>query len=175
MTDLKLLRACAAAGVLAGLLNLVGNGLHPSTLPSDTGEERLREIAENTLWLPTHAMIVVGLLASLFAFHGLDALLANGPGRSLSGLAMRWATVAVAVGLVLIALDGFAVQRIAEGWLQSPGAERATSFRVAAAVEELELTIFSVFLVVYFGLTFCSRPPPHNPGKCGAGRPRSPR
>jgi len=58
------------------------------------------------------------IVASLFASCGLDALLANGPGRSLSGLAVRWATVAVAVGLVLIALDGFALQRIAEGWLQ---------------------------------------------------------
>jgi hypothetical protein len=92
-------------------------------------------------------LIVGGLL-------GLSGV-ADGPrSRALARLSLVVALPGAAVMLVGIAIDGFATKAMADLWASAPPAERATAFRMALAVEEIQDALFHTWAALFIGFPF---------------------
>ena len=126
------------AAIVGSLIGMVGNLIHPDTPIGDPAGVALA-IAQSETWLPIHLAIVLGII---LMFGGLVALAYSVRGDlavALARLALAAAIAGVAVGLVLVILDGVAARQLAEDWAAAPAAEQATALRILAANETMQL------------------------------------
>ena len=64
------------------------------------------------------------------------------------------ALTSAAIAIVLFAIDGIALKDLAVAWLNAPAADMEVAFRVAEAVEAIGEALFSLWIIVFFGITF---------------------
>lgn len=150
------IRTGAVLLILGGLLAFYESLEHDRTLPGTGGQARLHEIATLGDWVPLHSTVALGTLLSLIGYLGLYAYLSRRDASPWAAVAVMFAVVSTAISLVLISIDGFAMKDVAVDWVNAPPATEQTLFLVARALEYVNLRLFSVFVVVYFGLTFAA-------------------
>jgi len=142
-----------AAAILGSLLGMIGNLIHPDTPIGDPAGVA-RAIAASEGWLPIHLTIVLGIL---LMFGGLVALARSVRGELATGLArlgLAAATAGVAVGLVLVILDGVAARQLAQEWASAPPAEQVIALRLVSANETLNFALASLFNILFAGVAF---------------------
>jgi hypothetical protein len=149
------LRAAAACGVVGSVLLLVANAAHPRPSTADVGEHQafLRLAADSNAWLVIHVGIMLGALLMLAALVGLFFSLRDDPRAWLARPALAAALVGGAVGLVQHSIDA-AYGKVADDWAAAAAADKASLARIAAALEDVDFTMLSVNIVVFFGLSF---------------------
>lgn len=141
--------------ILGAIGNTVGNILHPATLPSQTGQARLLEIAESNLWYPTHIIIALSVICFAITFLALyHYLLEKGANKAFAQIGTLFAALGTAVSFVLLTIDGFTIKRSADLWHTAAPQTQTLFFHLAAMLEQIDLDLFSMFLLVYFGLAF---------------------
>ena len=141
------------AAIVGSLLGMVGNLIHPDTPIGDPAGVA-QAIVQSEAWLPIHLAIVVGII---LMFGGLVALAHSVRGDlavSLARLGLATAIAGVAVGLVLVILDGVAARQLAEDWAAAPAAEQATALRILAANETMNFALASLFNILFAGVAF---------------------
>ncbi len=69
-------------------------------------------------------------------------------------LGLAAAIAGVAVGLVLVIVDGVAARQLAEEWAAAPAAEQAMALRIVAANERLNFALASLFNILFAGVVF---------------------
>ena len=130
---------------------VVFNALHPRTSDIDSLEAELRLIDENSQWLFVH----MGILASVFVIlPGLVALarsLDRGPSAPWSRLTLYSALAALPLAMLTVAIDGIAMNAMAENWADA--ADQGAAFAVADAVAQVAAASFDVFIIALFGFT----------------------
>jgi hypothetical protein len=151
-----LLRAGAVLGIV-GAIGAVGiNAFHPR-LSSDSLNDihvLLSTAAKSHTWRGLH---LAGILITIVAMAGAAALLRS---MALDG-AGHWPLIAfvssfVTGPLVLFSLsiDGFAIKAVADQWTATAaGADRDGLFNAAVALRSLDITVLSLIMVGYFGVT----------------------
>jgi hypothetical protein len=145
-------RLAAASAVLGALLALVVNPLH-GDLPADP-EAALSRVAATAGWGVLHLGIMASVVFILGGLFGLSQV-ADGPlARALARLSLVVALPGAAVMLVGIAIDGFATKALADFWATASAADRATAFRMALAVEEVQNALFHTWAALFIGLPF---------------------
>lgn len=152
-TKLWLFRLGAVAAVVGSLAGMVGNLIHPPT-PLGDPPGVARAIADSHAWTPIHLIIVTGIMLML---GGLLALYRSIPGGLAGALAQfGWAAAiaGVAVGLVLVMLDGVAAKQLADEWARAPAAEQSAALRVVLANETTNFALASLFNILFAGATF---------------------
>jgi hypothetical protein len=152
-TQRWLFRLGAVAAVVGSLAGLVGNLIHP-VVPLDDPSGVARAIADSQAWTAIHLVIVAGIMLML---GGLLALYRSIPGGLAGALAQwGWATAVagIAVGLVLVVLDGVAAKQLADEWAQAPADEQATALRVVLANETVNFALASLFNILFAGAAF---------------------
>jgi hypothetical protein len=141
------------AAVVGSLVGMVGNLIHPET-PIGDPVGVARTIAESQTWLGIHLAIVFGIV---LMFGGLVALARSVRGAlavALGRLGLAAAIAGVAVGLVLVILDGVAARQLAEEWAAAPAAERPIALRMVAANETVNFALASLFNILFAGVAF---------------------
>lgn len=83
-----------------------------------------RAIADNDAWTPIHLVIIVGIMLMLGGLLALYRSIPAGLARALAGLGWAAAVAGIAVGLVLVILDGVAARQLAEGASHRPTSHR---------------------------------------------------
>ena len=145
-------RLAAASAVLGALLALVVNPIH-GDLPADP-EAALTRVAASGSWGLLHLGIMASVVFILGGLFGLSQV-ADGPlARALARLSLVVALPGAAVMLVGIAIDGFATKALADLWATAPAADRATEFRMALVVEEVQNALFHTWAALFIGLPF---------------------
>jgi hypothetical protein len=145
-------RLAAASAVLGAVLALIVNPLH-GDLPADP-EAALSRVAATDGWGLLHLGIMASVVLILGGLVGLSQV-ADGPlARALAHLSPVVALPGAAVMLVGIAIDGFATKALADGWATASAADRATAFRLALAVEEVQNALFHTWAALFIGLPF---------------------
>jgi hypothetical protein len=145
-------RLGAACAILGALLALVVNSVH-GDLPTDP-EAGLTRVAATAGWGLLHVGISASVVFILGGLFGL-AQVADGPlARPLARLSLVVALPGAAVMLVGIAIDGFATKGLADLWAIAPAADRATAFRMAVAIEEVQNALFHTWSALFIGLPF---------------------
>lgn len=152
-TQLWIFRMGATAAIVGSLAGMIGNLVHPET-PLNDPQGVARVIADNDAWTVIHLVIV---FAVMFMLGGLLALYRSIPGglaRALAELGWAAAVAGVAVGLVLVILDGVAARQLAEEWARAPAEEQVAALRVVLGNETTNFALASLFNILFAGATF---------------------
>jgi hypothetical protein len=152
-TDAWTVRLGSWAGVIGSLLAMVGNLLHPST-PTDDPEGVARAIADSEIWVPVHLVIVLGLILMLGGLVAISRSIEGGQPEALSRLALVAAVAGVAVGVILVIVDGVAAKHLADAWDVAPPAEAAAALRVVVGEESINFALAALFNILFAGFTF---------------------
>lgn len=143
----------AGALLIAGAtIGLVGNALHPHAAGLD-GAATVGSIAQNGAWVSIHLAIIVAILLIIGGLVGLTERLATTPGGPFARLGLAAALLGGAVVTVSTAIDGFVMKALAV----SPGpqaTDTAVALRISLAVKEVDFGIWSIGMLVFFGLAF---------------------
>jgi hypothetical protein len=141
----------ARAGVAGSILAGFGNLIHPAT-PLDDPIGVAEAIARNDAWFPIHLMIVIGLCLMFAGLIALFESLRRGPGEALGFFGLLFATVGVAVGLVVVVLDGVAAKELADAWARA--GDRSIALAQVITNETLNFALASLFNLTFAGITF---------------------
>jgi hypothetical protein len=141
-------------GILGALGNNIGNILHPATLPSQSGQDRLLEIAHSAIWYPTHVLILLSVVCFAVSFLALyHYLLDKHANKTFTQIGLGFAFLGTAISCVLLPIDGFTIKRAADLWFTAVE-NKVLLFHLSALLEQIDLDLFSMFLFMYYGLTF---------------------
>lgn len=141
------------AAVAGSLLGMVGNLIHPPA-PLDDPEGVARVIAESDAWTLIHLVIVVGIVLMLGGLVALARSIREGVAGALARLGLAAGIVGIAIGVVLVILDGVAAKVLADRWAVAPPEEAATALRIVLANETINFALASSFNIVFAGATF---------------------
>jgi hypothetical protein len=142
-----------AAAIVGSLMGMVGNLIHPAT-PLQDPEGVARVIAESSAWSPIHLTIVFGILLMLGGLVALHHSIRGGVAGALSRFGLVAAVVGIAIGVVLVILDGVAAKQLADEWAVAPPDGRARALAVVLANETINFALASSFNIVFAGATF---------------------
>ncbi len=147
------IRAGSVAGIVGSLLAMIGNLLHPAT-PNGDPQGVARTIAESAVWTPVHLVIVVGLVLMLGGLIALSRSIEGGLAGALAHFGLMAAVVGVAIGLVLVNVDGVAAKQLADEWQAAPASEQAAALRILLAEETINSSLAALFNLVFAGAAF---------------------
>ena len=153
-SERALLRIGAASAIIGSIALMVANVLHPRSPEIQVYERQIEAVAASGNWVTVHLVWVV---ASLFLLAGMLAIgrsITTGPGAAWGWFANAGALVSTSIISVLIGLDGLASKAIHVAWANAPAAEKATALQIALAMEEIDVGLFTIYIIVFFGITF---------------------
>lgn len=110
-------------------------------------------IAESTIWVGDHVGIVFAVLLVTGGLVAIYRSITSEPGAAWARLGFAGALVSAAILSVLMATDGITIKVLAQAWVNATEAEKAAAFRVAHALALVDFAIFSIWTIVFFGVT----------------------
>jgi hypothetical protein len=134
-------------------MGLVGNLVHPAT-PIDDPEGVARTIADSSAWTAIHLVIVAGIVLMLGGLVALYQSMRDSAAAALARFGLAAGIVGIAIGVVLVILDGVAAKELADQWAMAPAGERAMALRIVLANETVNFALASSFNIVFAGATF---------------------
>ncbi|HWC31944.1 MAG TPA: hypothetical protein VG709_02320 [Actinomycetota bacterium] len=149
MSEQQLYRLGAISGIVGGVLALVFNLLHPRLGDfSDPVSEDLRVAAQSDAWTLIHVGVTAGVLLLIAALYVVArSLREDGAGYRLGRLALGSLVISAPVGLVTLAIDGYATKYVAD--LVAGGGPLAAGQAVAA----IGWAVFMFFVIMLLGVT----------------------
>jgi hypothetical protein len=146
-------RLGAAAAIVGSLAGMVGNLVHPAT-PHDDPPGVAKVIADSGAWTPLHLVIIAGIILMLGGLLAVYRSIGGGLPGALAQFGWASAIVGIAVGLILVILDGVAARQLAEEWAAAPAEEQAIALRVVLANETTNFALAALFNILFAGVTF---------------------
>ena len=152
-------RSLAKAGLTAIIFATIGgipaSVLHPQPTPGDDNPRAFLEtIVPSDTWAYLHLVSFIAFALSVAFFLALYRSLSQGPGAYFGRLGYASALISVAAAAVWVMLDGFAMKEIADDWAAAAGAERVAVEQSAFALEHFILSLFSLNVALWAGVTF---------------------
>ena len=154
MNDTYMMRIGATAGMVGAVLAAIANMLHARSAEIDVYAEQIKAVAESGFWISGHLMLFVGATLMTVFLIALHRTMLNGLAGALSRIGYFGAVASTAVMTVLIGLDGLASKHIHDAWAAAPSADKAVALRIAEAMEEVDVGVFTLWIILFFGMTF---------------------
>jgi hypothetical protein len=149
----SLYRLGGIAAIVGSLAGMIGNLVHPAT-PLDDPPGVARVIADSDAWTAIHLVIIAGIILMLGGLLALYRSIPDGIPGALAQFGWAAAIAGIAVGTVLVVLDGVAAKQLADEWAAAPAEERAAALRVVMANETTNFALASLFNIFFAGVTF---------------------
>ncbi len=149
-----LIRIGAMCGIIGSVLFMVANIVHPRSPNIQITVHQIETVARSNIWITDHLLLLLGGVLLLPALLALQRSIPTGPGATWAYLGSVLAVVSTSLWVVLMALDGITSKVVHVAWAGAPEAEKTIALRVAEAMEEIDVGLFSVYIIVFFGLTF---------------------
>ena len=146
-------RISGALLIAGAVVGAVGNALHPHTADPDAAAA-LQAIAQNGAWVAIHLAIIVAILLIIGGLVGLAEDLRGSSAEPLARLGLAAALLGGAIVTVSTALDGFGRKALAVALAEAPAPEAATALRIAIAANDAQFGLWSIAMLVFFGVTF---------------------
>lgn len=155
LPELDLYRIGGVAGIVAGVLAIVANALHPRLGPGDLGDNEafLEMVAGSSLWRIDHLAIIVTVLVGLLAFVGLSRSITDFPAASWARVGLASALATGAVAAVSFSIDGMVMAGVADDWANATGEGRAAVLERMATIEYFDIALFALAIIGLFGAT----------------------
>ena len=148
-----ILRLGGVAAIVGSLAGMIGNLVHPAT-PLDDPPGVARAIADSDAWTAIHLVIIAGIVLMLGGLLADYRSIPDGLAGALARFGWAAAIAGIAVGTILVILDGVTAKQLADDWAAAPPDERAAALRVVLANETANLALASLFNILFAGVTF---------------------
>ena len=140
------------AAMVAGGLGVVLNLLHPrSTENVASTRAHLELIADSDIWKFDHAGLAVAIAIGVLGIIAIGLSMMGTEGELWARTWLLFTVVSSAVLLIVIAIDGAALKDAADRWAES--GDEAGAFAAAAGIERLSTAVFTVAVLMYFGMS----------------------
>jgi len=144
----------SGALLIAGaVIGAIGNALHPHSASPDPAAA-VQAIAQNGAWVAIHLAIIVAILLIIGGLVGLAEEFRESSAEPLARLGLAAALMGGTVITVSTALDGFGRKALAVAVADAPAPEAATALRIAIAANDAQFGLWSIAMLVFFGMTF---------------------
>ena len=153
MSERSLFRIGSVSAIVGSILAIVVNLLHPRSASLKNPEAFLRMIAESTIWVGDHVGIVFAVLLVTGGLVAIYRSITGEPGAAWARLGFAGSLVSASILFVLMATDGITIKVLANAWAKAPATEKAAAFSVAHALALVDFAIFSIWTIVFFGVT----------------------
>ena len=154
MDEKYMMRIGAVSGIVGAVVFAVGNMLHARSDDIEVYAEQIKAVAESDIWITVHLLFFVGAVLMAVFLIALHRTMLDGLAGALSRLGYFGTLASTGVITVAVGLDGMASKAIHDAWAAAPDSEKATALRVAEAMEEMDVGIFSAWIILFFGATF---------------------
>ena len=154
LADRALIQMGALCAIIGALVFMAANIVHPRSPNIQVTAFQVETVAHSDIWVTDHLLLLLGGLLLLPGLLAIQRSIPTGPGAAWAELGNSGAVVSTAIWAVLIAVDGFSSKVVHGAWASAPDAEKAVALRVAEAMEQIDVGIFSVYIIVFFGVTF---------------------
>ena len=144
----------SVAAVIGAIIFMIANITHPRSPDIESTAAQIETVASSAIWVTDHLLLLFG---GLMIFGGLMALrymISSGPAAAWAKLGYAGAVVSTSVWTVLMALDGIASKVVHDAWADASLGEKAVALRIAEMMEEIDIALFSAYIIVFFGITF---------------------
>ena len=146
-------RISGALLIVGAVIGTIGNALHPHSASPDPAAT-VQAIAQNGAWVAIHLAIIVAILLIIGGLVGLAEELRGSSAEPLARLGLAAALLGGAIVTVSTALDGFGRKALAVALAEAPAPEAATALRIAIAANDAQFGLWSIAMLVFFGVTF---------------------
>lgn len=154
MRERSLYRIGAVSAIVGSVLAVVVNLLHPRTPDIARVEAFLPMVAGSAGWVGDHVGILFAVLLVTGGLVVISRSIGTEPGAAWAALGLAGALVSTAIGLVWMATDGIAMKVVADAWASAPPAEKAVAFRDGFLLAKVNIALFTVWDICFFGGTF---------------------
>jgi MFS family permease len=146
-------RMGGGAAIIGAVLGLIGNLVHPVT-PMNDPVGVARVIADSGTWVLIHVAIVIGIALMLGGLLAIHHSIRDGVAGVFAHFGLWAGAVGIAIGLILVILDGVAAPQLAQEWVSAPPGQQATALALVQANETINFALASLFNIVFAGVTF---------------------
>ena len=144
MKDRPVIRLGAALGLVAAMLAVLANLLHPRT-PVDSDSAWFSVIADSGLWNLVHLLVAIATLLVLAGLYALARRVQDTPGAAWASVALVMGIAGGAVALVHAAIDGFAFKVVAERWAEAGAPVEGAIYELVQTMDAVSGGLFNVF------------------------------
>jgi hypothetical protein len=152
--DQDVIRIGSLCAIVGALLFMAANNVHPRSPNIQITAMQVETVAHSDIWVTDHVLLLIGGLLLLPGLIAIQRSIQTGPGAGWAYFGYVSAVVSTAIWAVLMAIDGFTSKIVHVAWATAPEGEKAVALRVAEAMEQIDVGIFSTYIIVFFGLTF---------------------
>ena len=140
------MRLGAIMAIVGGIVFMIGNMLRARAHDIEIYQNQIQAVAESDIWIVDYLALGIGML---LLSVGLLFL-----GRSIVGGRLQvWVKIAE---YALFAVDGISSKFFHDVFIAAPVGETATALRVSELMEQIDVGLFSMLIIVFFGFTFAS-------------------
>ncbi|MFY9463333.1 MAG: hypothetical protein WAP52_04075 [Candidatus Sungiibacteriota bacterium] len=143
----------AWSGIVGAVIFMIANIIHPRSPNIESTAAQIQTVAQSNIWLTDHLLLLMGGFMLLGGLLAIQRLMADGSGSAWAKIGSVSAMVSTSVWVVLMALDGIASKVVHNSWAMASGQEQAVALRVAEMMEEIDIALFSVYIILFFGIT----------------------
>ena len=154
MNDTHMMRIGATAGIVGAVAFAIANMLHARSDDIEVYAEQIKAVAESGFWVSDHLLLFVGGLLIAVFLIALHRTMLDGLSGALSRIGYFGTVASTGVMTVLVGLDGLASKATHDAWAAAPGADKAVALRIAEAMEEVDVGVFTLWIILFFGMTF---------------------
>ncbi len=150
----SLLRISTLASIVGAIFFMIANIVHPRSPNIEVNEFQIETVAHSDIWVTDHVVLWLGGLLLLPGLLAIHHSLTNRNSLVWTYFGNMSALVSTALWTVLMAMDGIASKATHVAWSHAPVPEKKTALRVAEMMEEIDIALFSFYIVLFFGITF---------------------
>lgn len=150
-----LFRITGTAGVIAGVLGIIANALHPRPKPGNLGdtEKLLDLVAGYSLWRADHYAIMIAVVLGVIGFIGIAKSIVDEPAAAWARIALPFSIAAGAVSAVAFSIDGSVLGGAADDWAAASSDGKRLVLESMAAIELIDMALFATAILTLFGVT----------------------
>ena len=154
MPERTLIRIGSISAIIGAVILMASNLLHARSPDIEITVEQIKTVAGSDIWVTDHLLFVLGALLMFGGLVALQRSITSEPGASWARFGYLGALVSSGLAVVLGGIDGIASKVIADAWAAATGPEKATALMISEALEEIDIGLFSIYIIVFFGITF---------------------
>ena len=149
----KLIRCGALCAIAGAIIFMVANIIHPRSLNIAFTPAQIETVAASGIWVTDHLFLFLGGFLLLGGLMAIRRLVSSELGGVWAEFGYASAMVSTSVWTILMALDGITSKVVHNAWAMSPAGDKVVALHVAEMMEEIDIGIFSMYIIVFFGIT----------------------
>ena len=154
MPERTFTRIGSISAIVGAVIFMAGNMLHARSSDIEITAEQVKAVAGSDIWVTDHLLFVLGALLMVGGLVALQRSITSEPGASWARFGYLGAIVSSGLVVVLGAIDGIASKVVHDTWAAATGPDKATALMISEALEEIDIGLFSIIIIVFFGITF---------------------